>query len=275
MHHDQRPTMKTWWRRPWIAPLMFIAVVFIAVSVPRYLTLDPGRSLVPQPRGFTLHYPLLVAHVVFASVAMLTCCFQVWPWFRRRYPAAHRTMGRVYVLGGVLPAGVLGLTIGAVSPFGPMIRVSNVLLAVLWLSFTITGLRMARQRRLIEHRRWMIRSFALTMSIITNRVWGVIATIVLVPQLPTTFGGSEASMAQTIAGLAGWLGWVVPLLVAEWWLERDIARRVPQVAAMSSPARGSDASSARFGSPDAGNLRTVCVCSIRRLSQRFSTLVRR
>ena len=46
-----------------------------------------------------------------------------------------------------------------------------------------TGLRMARQRRLVEHRRWMIRSFALTMSIITNRVWAVIATIVLMPQL--------------------------------------------------------------------------------------------
>jgi hypothetical protein len=227
MRHDQRTTMKMRWRRPWVGPLMFVAVVFIAVSVPRYLTLDPSRSLVPQPGGFTLHYPLLVGHVVFGSVAMLTCCFQVWPWFRRRYQAAHRTIGRVYVFGGVLPASVLGLTIGAVSPFGPMIRVSNVLLAVLWLTFTVTGLRMARQRRLIEHRRWMIRSVALTMSIITNRVWGVIATIVLMPQLPTTFGGNEALMAQTIAGLAGWLGWVLTLLVAEWWLERDVVRRAP------------------------------------------------
>jgi uncharacterized membrane protein len=105
-----------------------------------------------------------------------------------------------------------------------VIRVSNVLLATLWLTFTIVGFRRARQRRFVEHRRWMIRSFALTMSIITNRVWAVIATIVLLPQLATTFGGNEAMMAQAIAGLAGWLGWVVTLLIAEWWLERDVVR---------------------------------------------------
>jgi hypothetical protein len=226
---DERTQRWAWWRRrSWVGPLMFLAIAFIVLSVPRYLTLDPSRSLVPQPGGFSLHYPLLVAHVTFGSVAMLTCCVQVWPWFRRRNPAAHRTIGRIYVFGGVVPAGLLGLTIGALSPFGPMIRVSNVLLAILWLTFTITGLRMARQHRFVEHRRWMIRSFALTMSIITNRVWGVIAAIVLMPQLNTTFEGSEAMMRQTIAGLAGWLGWVVTLLIAEWWLEREVAIRAPR-----------------------------------------------
>ena len=64
----------------------------------------------------------------------------------------------------------------------------------------------------------MTRSVVLTMSVITNRIWAVIVSIILVPQLPTTFGGNEAWMVQTIAGLSGWLGWVVPLLVAEWWI---------------------------------------------------------
>jgi len=223
MYAEARYPAVRWWRRPWIGPLLFLALAFVVVSVPRYLTLDPQRSLVPQPDGFALHYPLLVAHVGFGSIAMLTCGVQVWPWFRRRYPATHRIIGRIYVCGGVLPAGVLGFTIGAVSPFGPMIRVSNVLLAVLWLTVTIAGIRVARQRRFAEHRRWMIRSFALTMSIISNRVWAVIATIVLMPYLDTTFAGSELLMRQTIAGLAGWLGWVLPLLVAEWWLERDFS----------------------------------------------------
>jgi hypothetical protein len=216
---------RRWWRRPWVVPLVTLVIAFIAFSVPPYLTLDPSQSRVPQPAGFAAHYPLLVAHVLFGSVAMVTCCFQIWPWFRGRHAAAHRIIGRVYVFGGVMPAGILGLTIGAMSPFGPTIRVSNVLLAILWLAFTIAGLRMARQRRFVEHRRWMIRSFALTMSIITNRVWAVIATIVLMPQLSTTFKGDEMLMTQTIAGLAGWLGWVVTLLVAEWWLERGTSAK--------------------------------------------------
>jgi steroid 5-alpha reductase family enzyme len=101
------------------------------------------------------------------------------------------------------------------------------LLAALWLIVTLTGYRRARQRRYVEHRRWMIRSFALSASIITNRVWGVIAYLLLSPQLNTTLDGSEKMLSWTIAGLATWLGWVGTLLVAEWWLEKDALRARP------------------------------------------------
>jgi uncharacterized membrane protein len=225
-----------WWRRPWILPLAALSIAFVAFSLPPYLSLDRTRSRVPQPDDFAPHYPILVAHVLFGAVALLTACLQVWPWFRERHPVAHRIIGRVYVFGGVLPAGVMGFTIGAFSPFGPLARVSNVLLATLWLIFTATGYRMARQHRYVEHRRWMVRSFALTASIITNRFWGVIAYLVLSPQLNTTFGGNEKMLVWTIAGLSTWLGWVLTLLIAEWWLESRAGLR------QASPALG------KFGS---------------------------
>src|SRR5262245_51623318 len=77
-----------WWRRPWVLPLGLVAAVFIAFSLPPYLSLDPAQSRVEST--FSLHFPFLVAHVIFASVAMATCVFQVWPWFRNRYRKAHR-----------------------------------------------------------------------------------------------------------------------------------------------------------------------------------------
>lgn len=208
------------WRRPWLALLGSAAVVFVAFSLLPYLSLDPARSRVPVPAGLRWYYPLLVVHVVCGAIAMLSGCVQVWPWFRRCFPRVHRRLGRLYVFGGVLPAGVIGLVIGALSPFGPVIRVSNVLLALLWLTFTVTGYRSARQQRMAEHHKWMIRSFALTMSVITNRIWGVVAAIALMPQLHTTFAGNEELLRQAIAGIAGWLGWTLPLLLTQWWLER-------------------------------------------------------
>ena len=84
---------------------------------------------------------------------------------------------------------------------------------------------MGRQHRYFEHRRWIIRSFALTMSVISNRIWSVIMIIILIPQLNTSFGGNQTMMIQTVAGLSGWLGWVIPLLIAEWWLERDTVKQ--------------------------------------------------
>ncbi len=105
------------------------------------------------------------------------------------------------------------------TPFGPVAAVSNVLMAALWLTFTVTGFRMARARRIGEHRKWMIRSFTLTMSIITNRLWAVVWVIVLAPQLDTTYAGNEQLFVHAVAGITTWTGWVIPLLISQWWLE--------------------------------------------------------
>jgi uncharacterized membrane protein len=218
--------MTRWWRRPWIVPLAAVAVIFVAFSIPPYLSFDPAQSRVPQPPELGVaHFWLLVPHVLFGSVALLTAVLQIWPWFRRRHPVAHRRTGRVYVFGGVLPAGIAALTIGSLSPFGPATRASNVLLAVVWLYVTWKGWRAARNRRFGEHRRWMIRSFALTASIITNRIWGAIFVIGLQPQLETTFHGDEGLLAWVTSAATAWLGWTIPLLAAEWWLERGRTHR--------------------------------------------------
>lgn len=224
------PPRRRWWRRPWVAPLVVVLVLFVAFSLPPYLTLDPARSRVTPPEGAVLYHPLLVAHVVFASVATLTCWLQVWPWFRRRHPVAHRRIGRVYVFVGVLPAGLLALYLSAVTPFGPVARVSGLVMGTLWLACTIIGWRRARQRRFAEHRRWMVRSFALTLSIITNRIWGVVFFLLLSPELETTFHGDEKLMSWTIAGATAWLGWTLSLLAAQWWLDREPARRPARTA---------------------------------------------
>ncbi|WP_037078603.1 DUF2306 domain-containing protein [Pseudonocardia spinosispora] len=220
-----------WWRRPWIAPLLVLVVLFLVVSLPRYLTLDPAQSLVPPRPGYPPHYALLVGHIFFGSVALLTCCLQVWPWLRRHFPLLHRLAGRAYFFLGVFPAAVLVLGVAPVSSSGFVSSIGNTLLAVLWLYTSVRGYRTARRRRYAEHRRWMIRSFALTTSIVANRVWLFACLAVAETQLDTTYGGNETAMIQAAAGASVWLSWVVNILVAEWWLERTrvSARPAPEL----------------------------------------------
>lgn len=225
---DTRPgtTAKPLLRRPWIGPLMLIAAAFMAISVPRYLTGDPGGSNVPAPEGFPQHYWILSAHVVLGAVAMTTACFQIWPAFRARHPKAHRVMGRVYVLGGVIPGSLLAVTVGAVSPFGPIVRVANVLMGILWLAVTVAGFRAARARRFGDHRRWMIRSFALTFAIITTRVISAVAAVALYggdPDLATA--PLSDFRVQTFTGIGVWLGFTLHLGLAQLWLDRRNRRR--------------------------------------------------
>ncbi|MFJ8581040.1 DUF2306 domain-containing protein [Micromonospora sp. NPDC093277] len=225
----------------WVAPLLLSAVAFVTYALPPYLTLDPSRSRLPAPEGVPQYYPLLVAHIVFGSVALLAGCFQVWPWFRRRYPAAHRWMGRAYLFGGVFPAGIAVLGVAPFSNTGFVSQVGNTMLALLWLATSVAGYRMARQRRFAEHRRWMIRSFALTTSIVLNRVWLILFVVLLLPQVDTTYGGDQDAMIRAAAGASVWMSWVVNLLVAEWWLERGDTRRRARRGGQAAGRRGAAA----------------------------------
>jgi hypothetical protein len=208
-----------WWRRPWVAPLMVLTVAFLAFSVPPYLTLDPAQSRLSIRENAPLHYPVLVAHILFGSVALIATCLQVWPWFRGRYPVAHRRIGRIYVFAGVLPSALLAIPTSVYGHSGLSGSIGNLLLACTWLATTVAGFRMARQRRFAEHRRWMIRSFALCTSIVLNRVW----LIVLMAGVAPALASNEAELAvlteQSIVASI-WLSWVVNLLLAEWWIER-------------------------------------------------------
>ncbi|MFJ6676823.1 DUF2306 domain-containing protein [Actinosynnema sp. NPDC091369] len=203
---------------------MLVVAAFLTFSVPPYLTLDPSLSRLEPPEGNHLYYTLLVAHVLFGTVAMTTACFQIWPAFRNQHRRGHRITGRIYVFGGVLPAGLLGLYIGWHTAAGPSVRVANLVGSVLWLVITSIALRMARQRRYGDHRKWMSRSFALTMSIVLSRVINVVATIALMPQVDTTFGGSGELMQYSAASIGVWLSPLLLLLLTDWLLERRKTR---------------------------------------------------
>ena len=194
--------------------LALIVLVFLGFSLPPYFT---GGTRVPAT--FALHYPLLVVHVIFASVAMMCAVAQILPGLRRLHPALHRRVGRVYAYTAI-PAAVCAIVIGAATPFGPILAVSNVLLAALWLWFTVNGYLAGRAHRYAAHRRHMIRSATLALSIITNRIWTPILFVALQPLQDSVFGGDEEKFLWVVAGVGAWLGWTIPMLTVQWWLTR-------------------------------------------------------
>ncbi|WP_101948352.1 DUF2306 domain-containing protein [Mycobacterium sp. 3519A] len=195
--------------------LAVVVVAFLAYSLPPYFT---GGTRVPST--FAWHYPLLVAHVLFASAAMVCAVAQIWPGLRAARPVLHRLLGRLYVYTAV-PAALCAMVIGAATPFGPFLAVSNVALASLWLWFTINGYVAARQRRFAQHRRDMVRSATLALSIITNRIWTPILVIACQPLRDSVFGGSEEHFVWFVAGAGAWLGWSIPFVVVQRWLNRQ------------------------------------------------------
>jgi uncharacterized membrane protein len=202
--------------RPWPAVgLAVVVIAFLAYSLPPYFT---GGTRVPAT--FALHYPLLVAHVLFAGVAMVCAVAQIWPGLRAARPVLHRRVGRVYVYTAV-PAAVCAAVVGAATPFGPFLAVSDVLLASLWFWFAVNGYLAARRGRFARHRRDMIRSATLALSIITNRLWTPVLVITCQPLQHNVFGGNKEHFVWFVAGVGAWLGWLIPFFAVQRWLNRN------------------------------------------------------
>ncbi|RII07938.1 hypothetical protein DSC45_34495 [Streptomyces sp. YIM 130001] len=213
---EEPTTARSWLTRPWMLPLALLVAFFLLISWPRYLGIAPEQSLIPINPDFAAHYTVLWLHVAFGTVAIVTAVLQVWPWLRRRHPAVHRVSGRAYVFAGILPAALLSLVI---MPFGTLQgagAVGTTLWAGLSLATTIAGFRAARQGRFADHRRHMLYSFALTMSVMTGRVLFNVAWYGA-PQLPG-FSESQLPLVSQLAGF--WLNWILTLGVTYLWLRR-------------------------------------------------------
>jgi uncharacterized membrane protein len=215
-----------WYRRPWIVPLFVIVGLFVAARLPSYLTFDTGDSLIVlREDDPELHYLMLSAHILFGSIAIITCSMQVWPWLRQHHPKVHRVSGRIYVFAGVVPSGIFAVVVTLMSTIAsPGAMTGNLLLSLLWFATTFAGLVAARRRRYQEHRRWMIRSFALCTSIIMNRLWLVVFMLAFMPFLDSAYGGDMDALTMDAAFASIWASWIVNLMIAQWWLDRKPQR---------------------------------------------------
>jgi uncharacterized membrane protein len=182
----------------WVLAFLAVGVALVAF---RFITFDPAVAppeLRPNMEGRTL---VFVTHTLAGAVAMIVGIWQFLP--RTRRTRWHRIEGRIYVSACVIGA-LAGFYIAWFSTAGIWASVGFAILAVLWLATTITGFVFARRKDFVSHRRWMIRSYALTAAAITLRLIVPIGVV-----LGYTF--YEAYIA------AAWLCWILNLAAVEIW----------------------------------------------------------
>jgi uncharacterized membrane protein len=213
-------------RAPSIA-LIALAVVVMSSLLPvwvRFATFNPAVGRL-SPAEHPWYFPVFMLHLASSTVALLTCLFQVWPWLRQRHPRVHGSIGRVYVFAGVVPSAISALVLTFVWPVSAATSFGMVLLSVLWLSVTMYGFILRRQGRIADHRRWMLRSFALTVSTLLNQAIRPLIVLPLQAQLDTRLAGSQDVLDQMANSLGDLISVLLVLILVEWWLERDLLRR--------------------------------------------------
>ena len=154
------------------------------------------------------HYRLAFFVHAYTAVLVLIAGFTQFSLFiRRKYPQIHRMSGWLYAGVVLVLAAPSGLIIGIYANGGFFSQMAFCLLAVLWFYFTLKAVLTARKGNFRQHRYFMYRSFALTLSAITLRAWKYVIVAVFHPRPMDAY--------QIVA----WLGWVLNLLIAELYIQ--------------------------------------------------------
>ncbi|MDQ1098135.1 MULTISPECIES: DUF2306 domain-containing protein [Chryseobacterium] len=120
----------------------------------------------------------------------------------------HRNAGKAYIFLILLLAAPSGIYMGIFANGGVFSKIAFVMLGCLWWFSTFRAYRFATQRKFREHKQWMWRSFALTLSAVTLRMWKVIIVYLCHP--------NPMDVYQIIA----WLGWVPNILLIEYLIAK-------------------------------------------------------
>lgn len=162
--------------------LIISAIVFLKYFVFPYTAFDDNVSFLKYKQHY-VHNPIWKAafyiHVFSAIIALISGIPQFSKTILRDHKVIHRLLGKVYAWDILIvnfpPAMVL-----AVTAIGPWVsKLGFVILDFLWVFFTYRAVTMIKQGNISAHKHYMMRSYALTFSAITLRMWSTVFISIL------------------------------------------------------------------------------------------------
>lgn len=153
-------------RRTLYGWLACVSIFFIVYALVKNYWIDPeASSFLSHKTGSKreLHLPIwlnvMYVHVAFACLAMASGLLNFSNRIFEKSRRFHRINGYVYIVSVALVV----LTSGYMAPYATGGKISSIgfnALNIIWLFITITALIQIKQKRMVQHRNWMIRSYA-------------------------------------------------------------------------------------------------------------------
>lgn len=122
----------------------------------------------------------------------------------------HRSIGKIYIILVLIFSAPSGIYMGWFANGGFFSKLSFIILGILWWISTFKAYQLAREKKFDLHKKWMWRSFALTISAITLRLWKLLIVYFFQP--------NPMDVYQIVA----WLGWIPNILLIELLIRKKI-----------------------------------------------------
>lgn len=198
----------------WMAwAFMAFFSLYLGLITLQYFSLRTDIGFLLAKQDFVTNTAWMVAfyiHISSSILVVLTGPLQFVKAMRRSYLQFHRTLGKVYVGAILALAAPSGLYMAWYANGGTWSQVGFSILSVLWFAFTFMAYRSVRERNITAHRQWMVRSYALSFSAITLRLYVA---------LLSTYTNFDHDF---IVVVTAWINWIPNLIVAELIIRRTV-----------------------------------------------------
>lgn len=155
-------------------------------------------------------YSMLFTHITTSIVALVIGPFTLSTKFRERNINCHRIAGRIYMVG-ILLGGLSGLYLSFYATGGLVAKLGFGFLSVFWLTSAYQALHRVKNKKMKDHRNWMIRNYSLTFAAVTLRIW--------LPLFIVLFGIEQFELSYAVIA---WLAWVPNLIIAELFIRQRL-----------------------------------------------------
>ena len=172
--------------------LVFGALTLFVTYMKNQGFFDPAS---PVAQHFAPGLGFLIAHGFFGALAMALGALQFSNRLRARYLTLHRTLGYVYIVSVFIAAPmaiVFSTKVGTAS-----LLAASIVQALGWMITTAIALYCVRNGNLVQHRRWMIRSYPFAMVFTVARL-----IVPIPPILAMGDAGTEIVVWSVIAAAA-------------------------------------------------------------------------
>lgn len=190
--------------------LAFFTVLMVKISLP-YLAIGENVAFLRikrTARQIPIWQVAFYIHVFTSTFLLLAGFTQFSSRFLEKYPRWHRNIGKSYVFIILFLSGPAGFVMSLLANGGIWSRIAFTLLSILWIFTTAKAWQTALQKKFQQHKKWMMRSYALTLSALTLRAWKWLIVFAIAPP------------PMDLYRLVAWLGWIPNLILVEWLIFR-------------------------------------------------------
>ncbi len=199
----------------------WLLVVLLAIAIGLYpltfLEVTPNEGLLAYKTPQLLANPFwniaFYTHISLGGFSLLIGWSLFLKKFRTKKIQLHRFIGKIYVIA-VFLSSITGLFVAYYATGGWIAKTGFAGMSIAWFISTYIAYKAIRNKKIQQHERWMIRSYAVTFTGVTFRLW-----------MPFLIIAFQLDFLEAYP-INAWVSWIANLVVAQWLIRKRFEKKI-------------------------------------------------